>query len=248
MHIRLPNRKISVIIPTFNALKTLPQAIESVLNQSYESKEIIVVDGGSIDGTVDYLNTLQAPSLRWISETDKGIYDAMNKGVRIASGEWHYFLGADDTLALDIFSTIAPELNDSFRIVFGDVQFENGYRMVSFLKSRTWLQNTLHHQSAFYHRSLFTDFQYDTSLRVMSDYELNLLIHVKNLPTRYVPVVVALCHTGGASSQLSVGLKETNLIRGRFIGSDWQNKVLSFILELYYAQKQLRKWLYGHKI
>ncbi len=244
----LLQKKISVIIPAFNALKTLPRAVESVLNQPYEDKEILVIDGGSTDGTVEYLKTISTSRLRWVSERDKGIYDAMNKGIRMASGDWYYFLGADDEVVPGVFETVSPSLDRDLRILFGDVQFENGYRMRSFLKRRTWLQNTLHHQSAFYHHSLFVTFQYDTSLKVMSDYELNLSAYVQRLPIRYLPLVIAYCQTGGASSQLSLGLTETNLIRGRFVKSRWKNTVLSWLLRIYYSQKELRKQLYGHKI
>jgi len=244
----LSSKKISIIIPVFNAVTTLPKALQSVLNQSFADREIIIVDGGSTDGTVDYLKGLPNGSVIWISGKDEGIYDAMNKGVSMSSGEWIYFLGADDELAVGILETIAPKMASGYQVVFGDVKFENGYRMVSYLKLRTWLQNTLHHQSAFYSRSLFVNFHYDISFRIMSDYELNLLVYSKSLPTLYIPVIIALCHSGGASSQWTLGLEETNLIRERFIKSRLKSKALSLILSLYYVQKQLRKRIYGHKI
>jgi glycosyltransferase involved in cell wall biosynthesis len=93
--------KISVIIVVFNGAKTLPQAIESVLRQTYKNVELIVVDGGSTDGTLDILRKYESNNFIWKSEPDKGIYDAMNKGIMMAHGEWLHFLGADDTLIND---------------------------------------------------------------------------------------------------------------------------------------------------
>lgn len=239
---------ISVIIPSLNAGQNLTESVKSVVNQSGVKFEIIVIDGGSTDNSIEQLKSHNYIPLHIIVEPDTGIYDAMNKGIEKARGTWVYFLGTDDILAPNILSIVGNLLNESYAIVFGDVQFENGYRMRSYLGNRTWFQNTLHHQSCFYHRSLFKNFQYDSSLRIIADYELNLMIYMKKLPTYYTSTIIAYCKSGGASSNWGLSCIETNRIRGRHLSNRWLQKGLSFLLYLYYAQKRMRGYLFGHKI
>uniref|UniRef100_UPI003B58646C glycosyltransferase n=1 Tax=Noviherbaspirillum sp. ST9 TaxID=3401606 RepID=UPI003B58646C len=97
---------ISIITVTLNAAKYLEDCITSVINQSSLNIEHLIFDGGSTDGTLEIINKYERHITYWQSEKDKGIYDAMNKAVKKAKGEWVYFLGADDTL-LKGFSFIA---------------------------------------------------------------------------------------------------------------------------------------------
>lgn len=94
----MENLKISIITVSYNAAKTIEQTIQSVVNQTYDNIEYIIIDGGSTDGTVDIIKKYEDKIAYWVSEPDKGIYDAMNKGILKASGEYIYFLGADDWL------------------------------------------------------------------------------------------------------------------------------------------------------
>lgn len=236
-------------MPVYNAVATLETAVKSVQLQTSVDWELIIIDGGSNDGTLSILRKLDNdPAIHWISEPDKGIYDGMNKGIDIATGEWLYFLGSDDQLAPLALKEVSASLSTAYSIVFGDVLFDNGYRMRSYLGKRTWLQNTLHHQASFYHRSVFSRFRYDITLRLLADYELNLLIYQQNKPTYYTNQLVAICHSGGASSDWTKSLEETNRVRQRFLTNKWKQIALSTLLSVYYAQKQLRRRLYGHKI
>src|SRR5690606_38635619 len=88
----------SVIIPTLNAGAMLQNALESVLTQAHTDLEVIVVDGESTDDTIEIVKGYSDNRIRLIYQTDKGIYDAMNQGIKAASGNWVYFLGSDDTL------------------------------------------------------------------------------------------------------------------------------------------------------
>ena len=90
--------KISIITVVYNAKGFLEETIESVLSQNFNNFEYIIIDGGSIDGTLDIIKKYQDRITLWVSEPDKGIYDAMNKGIRYAKGEYVYFLGGDDLL------------------------------------------------------------------------------------------------------------------------------------------------------
>src|SRR5580693_3513958 len=95
---RIQPGRISIIIVTYNAAATLQVCLESIYSQSYKDLEIIVIDGQSTDGTVDILKQNTARLAYWKSEKDEGVYDAMNKGVKHLTGQWVYFLGADDEL------------------------------------------------------------------------------------------------------------------------------------------------------
>src|SRR4028119_177168 len=94
---------LSLIIPTFNSSASLPAAIDSIVNQTFKNYELWIIDGNSSDDTVDIIKTYQAryKQIHFISEPDKGTYDALNKGVKLSSGEWIYFLGSDNHLVGD---------------------------------------------------------------------------------------------------------------------------------------------------
>ena len=94
--------KISIITPTLNAAETLEACILSVKNQTYLNKEHLIIDGQSTDGTLHILkkHAENYPQLKWITENDDGIYDAMNKGIDLSSGDWLYFMGSDDYFLL----------------------------------------------------------------------------------------------------------------------------------------------------
>ena len=89
---------ISIITVSYNAVKTIEQTISSVVNQSYSNIEYIIIDGGSTDGTVDIIKKYEDRIAYWVSEPDGGIYDAMNKGIKVATGDYIQIIGADDFL------------------------------------------------------------------------------------------------------------------------------------------------------
>ena len=231
---------ISIIIPVYNNELLIARAVESVISQQYGNIELIVVDGGSTDGSLEVLKIYEEQIDCLISEPDRGIYDAMNKGISQAQGEWIYFLGSDDALEQYILLKMIPYLTSDFSLVYGDVYLDDKWRYPSNLSPRTILQNTIHHQGAFYNKNLFNEFRYDTQLRILSDYELNLRIYWENLRVQKVPLVIANCLQGGASSQVNLSIVETNMIRSRFIRSKIMNWGFSVILRAYYAQKQIR--------
>ena len=239
---------VSVITVVFNAHATLEKTIESVINQDKELFEYWIIDGGSTDGSVELIRKYEQKLAGWISEPDKGIYDAMNKGIDRARGQWLYFLGGDDTLRPNIIKQIQPFLNGQYSLVFGEVMFDNGHLYRSLLGPRTLLQNTVHHQSAFYNSSLFTNYRYDPTLTIVSEYDIHLRLYTEKALTFYLPLIIADCATGGASSELPRSLKETNRVRRRYVKDYYKFALLSAFLRLYYTQKRLRYWLYGHRV
>lgn len=240
---------ITVITVVYNSGSTLEATIKSVLDQQKEIFEYLIIDGSSTDNSMDIVRRYESQLAGWVSERDKGIFDAMNKGVARSTGDWIYFLGADDTLEPNILEQIHCHLISPYKVVFGDVIFSNNHVMRSYLGPRTLMLNTLHHQGAFYHRSLFENFQYDQSLPIQADYELNLSVYIQGLPTKYVPLLVSTYALGGNSAgHTEKSYNEINLIRSRHLRSTWKNASLTVLLRLYYWQKQLRFWLYGHQV
>ncbi len=118
--------KVTVVTVCFNALQALKKTCRSVLAQSYANIEYIIIDGASADGTPQWLQTLDTQRVRWMSEPDRGIYDAMNKGAALAAGEWIIFMNAGDTFAsADTIAQVFSEDVAEADIVYGDVR-KNG--------------------------------------------------------------------------------------------------------------------------
>jgi glycosyltransferase involved in cell wall biosynthesis len=196
--------KISIITPTYNAQKFINKSIQSVLDQTYANYEHIVVDGNSTDGTVSILKSY--PHLKWISERDAGIYDAMNKGVKLASGDWIYFLGADDKLYNSaVLQTISEKLIDTLDFVYGNVWRAKTKSIYDgeFTKNKILIRNICH-QAIFYKRSSFNEIGYfNLNYSVLADWEYNWRCFFnKKINVKYLPITVATYSDGGISTML----------------------------------------------
>lgn len=195
--------KISIVTVCYNAVATMERTMLSVLGQTYCDVEYIVIDGGSTDGTVDVIKKYADRLAYWVSEPDKGIYDAMNKGVRVATGNFVYFLGADDTLISDdILSQVAQYLLLPDKIYYGDVRFVPSNRRYGFkiTKRRICLKN-IPHQAIFYPRSVFEKYAYELRFVAYADYYLNLSCFIDGaFPFNYLGMVIANYTEGGFSA------------------------------------------------
>jgi glycosyltransferase involved in cell wall biosynthesis len=149
---------ISIIIPTLNSAQTLAVALESILQQTFNEYEILIVDGLSIDHTLEIARNYNDPRIKIYSEKDQGIYDAMNKGINIAQGSWIYFLGCDDRLySNSILQVISDEtFKADSDIIYGDVyrQSFNGRYAGEFDYLKILSQNICH-QSIFFKKIIF---------------------------------------------------------------------------------------------
>lgn len=191
---------VSIITVTYNAEKFLEDAIKSVVNQTYDNIEYIIIDGGSTDSTVDIIKKYQKHIKYWISEVDNGVYQAMNKGINTSNGSWIMFLGADDYLINShTIENIVNNLSPTLMLAYGDVLYDNGYRFHSRLTGALLISNSIHHQGAIYNKKLFNNFKYDESCKVYSDYELNLTIYVHRYESFYMNKVISCCACGGLS-------------------------------------------------
>ena len=119
------NPIISVIIPLYNSKLYVSNAIKSVIDQNFAAVELIVIDGKSSDGSWEIVKQYMDNISYCISEPDAGIYEAMNKGIKKAKGQWIYFLGADDILDAHVLKRIEPYLSTNLTMVYGDIRFDN---------------------------------------------------------------------------------------------------------------------------
>lgn len=207
---------ISVIVAAFNRSASLQRCIDSVAHQTYPHKELIIIDGGSTDGTVDVLNANNQKIAYWESERDRGIYHAFNKALNHAKGDWIYFLGSDDYLwDTQSLNNIAQEIKNikdkNIRLVYGKVAIvsQNGNVLQTINKpwrqiKHLFLQGCyICHQGVFHHKSLFEKHgKFDESFPITGDYELLLreLKSKENQPLFLPNITVAAMQTGGYSS------------------------------------------------
>lgn len=205
--------EISIIVAVRNGAATLNRCLQSVASQTYRQYELIVIDGGSTDGTQEILHTRASELAYWVSEPDHGIYHAWNKALARARGEWICFLGADDYLwAPDTLERLAPVLARAYppvRVVYGQVASVNGRGGEMQRVGEDWGSARerfdqimcLPHTGLMHHRSLFqTHGQFDESFRIGGDYEM-LLRELRTGDALFVPdLVVAGMGHGGVSS------------------------------------------------
>ena len=219
----MKSRLVSIITPCFNSEKTIERTIESILNQTYTNIEFILIDGKSSDKTMDVIKSYENKFFekeiifKYVSESDTGIYDAMNKGIDIAEGEWLYFLGSDDYFFdSDTIEKINLPNYEEESIVFGKIQYLNNTIFKSNFSRKLLINNVLHHQSAFYRHSNFINFRYERKLKLISDYELNLINYIRKRKTKFIDIIIAKCSEYGASQQnFKLSVKETNFIKKR---------------------------------
>ena len=203
--IKLP--KISIITPTRNAGKTLEACILSVVNQTYLNKEYMIIDGLSTDGTLGIVKKYADiyPYIKWISEKDEGIYDAMNKGIDLSSGEWIYFLGADDSFYSDgvLDDIFNQEDISNFDVIYGNVQWGNAGREYDGPFSKLdLLQKNICHQAIFTRKSVFDKIgKFDTNYKIWADWVFNMKwFNMKYIRHAYINKIIAKYGLGGMSS------------------------------------------------
>lgn len=209
--------KISVVTVTFNSEKTIACTIESVLNQKYDDYEYIVVDGGSKDTTVDIIKEWEPKfngKMRWISERDKGMYDGINKGIRMATGDVVGIINSDDFFHRnDIFEKINDAFvsNPDVEAIYGDVRFvnpDNLEKTVRYYSSKNWAPWRFRFGFMPAHPSFYTKrenfekygyYQYD--YHIAADYELLIRhLYTNKVPSKYIPLDFMKMRTGGRST------------------------------------------------
>ena len=197
---------ITVITVVFNGVKTIEETIQSVVNQTYPNIEYIIIDGGSMDGTQNIIKKYGGVIDYWVSEPDKGIYDAMNKGISIATGHWVNFMNSGDKFYNKyIVGIIQNYLNAD--IVYGDsMHFDekiNNAVYKNIGKDVNKWNPKFCHQSLFEKKEWLCKYPFNLKYHVGADFNQYLECHYNKATRKYIPQTIAIFLKGGFSSQLS---------------------------------------------
>lgn len=218
--------RLSIITVCRNEETRIVRTMDSVVGQTVKPFEYIVIDGGSTDGTTDIIRARASTLAHFASEPDNGIYDAMNKGLRAATGDYCLFLNAGDYLYADdvVERVLGTGLSDD--ILVGDIVCENpesGQRQFkqyadAVFNKHFFYDYTLPHQATFIRRSLFDTYgDYDPTFRIAADHDLFTRLIVRHgVLVRHVPITVSVYLTGGVSARLKAqGCMKPELARIR---------------------------------
>jgi len=189
--------KISIITPSYNQAKFLERTIISVLNQNYPNLEYIIIDGGSTDGSVEIIKKYEKYLYYWVSEPDKGQTDALNKGLKISSGDILAFQNSDDIYLPDTFKTISRNflLNPEVGVVYGDFlhidENDNILDIQLLIKAHYWMQvfkgPQIHNQSAFWARWTYNKVgDFNEKYQFDMDYDFFSRILLYKIPSIHV--------------------------------------------------------------
>ena len=245
--------KISLITVTYNSGKTLSTTLESVLAQNHPNIEYIIVDGASKDNTVDIIKEYEPRfkgALKWVSEPDKGLYDAMNKGIRMATGDAIGILNSDDFFTTnDILQQVSDafEANKELDAVYGDVHFvnpDNLEKCVRYYSSKVFRRELMKlgfmpaHPSIYLKKERFEQFGlYKMDYKIAADFEFLLrVIYKEGIRTQYLPLDMVTMRTGGASTS---GFESHKRIMKEHLRAFRENGISNnvFMLSLRYPYK-----------
>jgi glycosyltransferase involved in cell wall biosynthesis len=240
---------ISIITVVYNGEKYLEQTIESVINQTYKNIEYIIIDGGSTDGTHDIIKKYSENISYFISEPDKGLYDAMNKGINVAKGELIGMINSDDWLEVNAINLIVEIYKDNptKKVFHGDLFYISNTKVMrkfnpSFIKMK-YYGMTYNHPTMYVHRDVYSEFKYNFQLKVKADYQFVLSCLFRKVPMYYIPEAYVNYRVDGISAQLTLKqtLKESNIAK-REAGVNFFQRLIGFSV-LLSAHLLYRGWI-----
>ena len=205
--------KFSIITINYNNKEGLEQTIDSVLNQTFRDFQYIVIDGGSTDGSVDVIKKYASRLNYWVSEPDEGIYNAMNKGILQATGEYLNFMNSGDSFHSPSVLHDIAKMEITEDIITGGIYDKKNNKSYLInpqeVTMLTMLKETFNHQATFFKKNLFKYRQYDESYSLIADYKFNLQsIIFDNCSIRFVKYIIANYDFNGQSSNKAHVLKE----------------------------------------
>ncbi|MGV3706977.1 MAG: glycosyltransferase family 2 protein [Arcticibacter sp.] len=224
---------ISIIVVTLNAESCLRNCLQSIIEQQDQNIELLIFDGLSTDSTVDIIKEYQEHITYWESAADKGIYDAMNKAVKISRGDYLYFLGADDQL-LPGFSQMRAKLDSQFCIYYGDMSYDGEATSRKKYSAYRLSKESICHQAIIYSRTVFEYYDYNLRYPLAADWVLNFqLWSDKRFKFKFFPLVIANFSMSGASSlkRDENFVKDHGLLIRRYLG---------YVVYVRYCIKKLR--------
>lgn len=225
---------ITIITVIFNGVNHLEATIQSVINQNYKNIEYIIIDGGSTDGTVEIIKKHQDRIDYWVSEPDRGIYDAMNKGWAIAKdNSYILFLGAGDRIEQ------LPDLSKYVGCtgIFGNVSLGNNRLYRSTADIRIKLGNTLHHQALLIHKSIHLSPPFNLNYKAYADYDFNARLYNQGVKFIFDSSFYSYALPGGLTEKFHTD--ESLLIVKENFGMSWK-----LVAQAYYMYQKIR---YGIK-
>ena len=213
--------KITIVTVCLNNRETIERCVRSVRTQSYKNYEHIIIDGMSSDGTLEFLKSINDPQILLISEPDDGIYDAMNKGMRLATGDCVGFLHADDFFPdVDTLALLAGCFNESAEIVYGDLKYVNKEeKVVRDWRSRNFDEGLLKfgwmppHPTLYVSRDLILKIgEYNTAYKISADYDFILRLFKNHAAlSMYLNKTLVHMQTGGISNGSFLGIGKKSL-------------------------------------
>ena len=263
---KLAQPLLTIIVAVFNGKATLQKCIDSVRQQTYQNKELIIIDGGSTDGTVQLLEQNQDSFGYWVSEPDSGIYNAWNKGLAHANGEWICFIGADDyfwdVMVLERMAKELALLPDNIRVAYGQIMLVATNGDEPRAKGEPWRRNKeffkeymcLPHVGLMHRRSFFEQHgKFDESFRIAGDYEL-LLRELIAGDAEFLQGITSVAHVlGGISTQPDnylPTLRETlraqkmhGLKPGKYVLKEMMKERVRLFLWAIFGERMARKLL-----
>ena len=244
--------KISIIIATLNSEHHIKRALDSIWRQNFHDYEVLIADGGSTDKTMELIQFHKTSNLRWvISEKDSGVYEAWNKAIEYAKGEWILFLGSDDELAgenvLQNFSLISNKISCEFSIIYGSIErvLDDGSSII--IGNDPWpsVQENLYikgrmmpHQGVFHSINLFSNMErFDSRFKISGDYDF-LLRTMKNRTGFLIDgFIVAKMYFGGLSSRFNDFSLHHENMRARKKNLCQYNRYIFFLQIRYYIRE-----------
>ena len=197
---------ITIITVVKNDPSGLTDTINSVSSQSYSNIEHIVIDGNSSDGTLDVIKAHSASINLWVSEPDGGIYDAMNKGIRLANGMWVNFLNSGDTFFENctLEKLFAFSMNRDVDVIYGDfalkdVALTNPITIKARSLNSIYTGNVYSHQSCFVRKTTLVDYPFKTKYKIAADYDQMISFHNSSLVFHYFEFPIAIMLSNGRS-------------------------------------------------
>ena len=223
----------SIIIPTYNSASTLQNCLESIISQSFTDFEVHIIDGVSKDNTLEIVKSFNDKRIQILSEIDNGIYDAMNKGIKLAKGKWLYFLGSDDQL---FDSRVLNEIyitskHTRSKVIYGSVKIlgnagwaNDGDIYDGAFTLKKILEKNICHQAMFYDCQIFKRIGvYNLNFEVWSDWDFNLKAYLK-FTFEYKNLTIARFFGGNTSFSVSDDV---------FLDKRWESIYTNFKWKLY---------------
>lgn len=224
-------KKLSIITINYNNCFGLSKTINSVINQTFTDFEWVVIDGGSTDGSKELIEQYQGYITYWCSESDEGVFNAMNKGVKQANGEYCLFLNSGDRLhSANVIQEVVPLLHGYDYICGDECVVDHQYKQVKVRKNPEifdkyhLLIGCLWHQSSFIRTSLLKKRPYDETLRIVGDWETSFYYLVlKNKTYIHIPILISDFIVGGVSTDLIYAGEESRSVIDKYLSHHEQD-------------------------